>query len=74
MSPSVIAGILLAIFGAVILIRGLDMGSQRSVIAVGDVQASIQTRRSVPLWVGGAALAGGVVLIGTGLQRRRRGA
>jgi uncharacterized membrane protein HdeD (DUF308 family) len=69
-----IAGILVVAFGIIVVIRGLDYGSQRSEIRVGDYSASVQSRRSVPLWVGGAALVGGVLLLGAALRRRSRDA
>jgi len=74
MKPQVIAGILVAAFGIIVVLRGLDYGSQRSVIRVGDYQASVQSRRSVPMWVGGVAIVGGVLLIGAPLRRRSRDA
>jgi hypothetical protein len=74
MKPQVIAGILVAAFGIIVVLRGLDYGSDRSVIRVGEYQASVQSRRSVPLWVGGAAIVGGVLLIGAPLRRRSRDA
>ncbi len=73
MRPQMIVGILLAVLGAFIVFQGLDFGSQRSVIRVGDYQASVQSRRSVPVWVGGVAIVGGVLLVGAGLRRRSRG-
>lgn len=74
MKPQVIAGILVAAFGIIVVLRGLDYGSDRSVIRVGQYQASVQSRRSVPLWVGGVAIVGGVLLIGAPLRRRSRDA
>jgi uncharacterized cupredoxin-like copper-binding protein len=72
MKPQLIAGILLAVLGAFIVFRGLTYGSQRSVIQVGDMKASVDARRSVPTWVGGVAIVGGVLLIGAGVRRRQR--
>ena len=74
MKPQVIAGILVAAFGIIVVLRGLDYGSDRSVIRVGQYQASVQSRRSVPMWVGGVAIVGGVLLIGAPLRRRSRDA
>ena len=71
MRPQLIVGILLAVLGAFIVFRGLDYGSQRSVIRVGDYQASVQSRRSVPVWVGALAIVGGVLLVGAGVRGRR---
>lgn len=71
MRPQLIVGILLIIVGAFIVLRDLDYGSQHSVIQVGDFKASVDARRPVPTWVGGAAIVGGALLIGAGLRRRR---
>jgi len=73
MKPQLIAGVLLAVLGAFIVFRGLSYASDRSVIQVGDMKASVDARRSVPTWVGGVAIVGGVLLIGAGVRRRQRG-
>ena len=73
MKPQLIAGILLVVLGAFIVFRGMGYGSEHSVIQVGDMKASVDARRSVPTWVGGVAIVGGVLLIGAGVRRRQRG-
>jgi len=70
MKPQVVVGILLALLGAFIVFRGLNYDSQRSVIRIGDVQASVQAGRTVPTWVGAVAIVGGVLLVGAGMRRR----
>lgn len=74
MRPLAIAGILVMAFGVIVIIRGLDYGSQRNVIQVGELRASVEARRSVPTWVAGAAIVGGALLVGAGLRRNPRGA
>ena len=71
MKPQVIVGILLAVLGAFVLLRGVTYGSSRSVMRVGDLQASVEEQRAIPTWVGGVALVGGLILVGTGVRRRR---
>ena len=72
MKPLAIAGIVLAVLGVVIVFRGLSYGSQRSMMRIGDMEVSAQEQRSIPTWVGGAAIVGGVLLlVGAG---KRRGA
>ncbi len=71
MKPLAIAGIVLAVLGAVILFRGISYGSQRSVMKVGDLQVSAEEQRVIPAWVGGVAIVGGVLLVGAGVRRRR---
>jgi len=70
MKPGMILGIVLAGVGIFILIRGLNYGYQRDVVRVGQFQTSVEEQRAVPAWVGGVALAGGVLLVGAGLRRR----
>lgn len=73
MRAQMMVGILLTILGAFIVFRGVDAGSQRSVIQVGELRASVEGRRTMPVWVGAAAIAGGLLLVaGAGLQRRPR--
>lgn len=67
-----IAGIVIAGLGAFVVLRGLSYGSQREVARVGDLQASVEVQRAIPTWVGGVAIVGGLLLVGAGLQRRRR--
>lgn len=71
MKPQLMVGILLVVLGAFIVFRGLS-ASDRSVIQVGDMKASVDARRSVPTWVGAVAIVGGVLLIGAGVRRRQR--
>lgn len=71
MKPRAIAGIVLIVLGAFIVFRGLSYGSQRSVMKVGDLQVSAEERRTIPTWVGGVAIVGGVLLVGADLLKRR---
>ena len=72
MKLSLIAGIVIAALGMFVLLRGLNYGTQRSVMRIGDIQASVSESRPVPPWVGGVAIVGGLVLIGAGLRGRSR--
>jgi hypothetical protein len=75
MKPLVIAGIVIAGLGAYVLVKGLSYGSQSNVLKVGDLQVSAEERHMVPTWVGGVAVVGGLLLIGTGVgSGRHRGA
>jgi drug/metabolite transporter (DMT)-like permease len=73
MKPQVIAGIALAAVGVFLMLRGFNFGSQRSTVRVGEFQASVEERRAIPPWVGGVAVLGGLLLVGTS-RRRQRGA
>jgi len=71
MKPQVIAGIVLVVLGALIVFTGgLSFPSQRSVMRVGDVEVSAEEQRVIPAWVGGVAIVGGLLLVGTGVRKR----
>lgn len=71
MKPQLLLGIIIAGLGAFIVLRGFNYPWQRSVVKVGDFQASVQEERAVPTWVGGVAIVGGLLLVGAGLRGRR---
>jgi hypothetical protein len=68
---AVVAGIVLAVVGALIVFKGLTYGYQRNDMRIADVQVSAEEERAIPAWVGGVAIVGGVLLLGTGVLRRR---
>ena len=70
MRPLAVAGLLLLVLGGVVLLHGLSFTSQKSVLKVGDFQASVEERREVPTWAGALAVAGGLVLLVAGSRRR----
>lgn len=70
MKPLTIAGIVLVVVGAFVLVKGLSYTSQSSVLKVGDLQVSAEEHHMIPAWVGGVAIVGGLVLVGAGLGRR----
>lgn len=70
MKPLVIVGILLAALGGFILVRGLTYTKDRSVLKIGDLQASVEERRTIPAWVGVAVIVGGLVLIGAAAGKK----
>jgi drug/metabolite transporter (DMT)-like permease len=69
MRPATIAGVLLLALGAFILFRGLSYTSDRSVLKVGEFQASVEERRSVPAWAGALIAVAGIALLVTGRRR-----
>jgi hypothetical protein len=70
MRPLSLLGVLLLAIGAFIVFRGLTYKSQDEVLRVGDVEASVEERRAVPTWVGGAAIVAGIVMLAAGMKRR----
>lgn len=65
-----LAGILVAAVGIFILVRGLSYKSSNTVLEVGGLKASVEERRSVPTWIGVAAIVGGLVMVGAGARKK----
>jgi hypothetical protein len=70
MRPLTIVGLILIVLGAFVLVRGLSVKSDKSVLEVGGLKASVEERHTVPPWVGGIVLAGGLALLVAGSRRR----
>lgn len=70
MRPLSLIGILLLAVGAFILFRGATYSSRDEVLKVGDVKATVESKKAVPTWAGGAAIVAGIVLLAAGMKRR----
>ncbi len=65
-----IIGALLIAAGLYVLVKGASYPSDKSLFKVGDVEAKIEQHHEVPPWLGGAAIAAGVVLVVVGIGKR----
>ncbi len=65
-----VIGALLIAGGLFILIRAPSYSSEKSVLKVAGLEAKVNEQHEIPGWVGGAALAAGVVLVVVGLRKR----
>jgi hypothetical protein len=70
MRPSLIAGIIIALLGAFVLLRGASFTSRKDVLKIGDVKVTADERQSIPPWVGWAAVIVGVGVIAAGARQR----
>jgi len=73
MRSTTIVGIVLIVFGVIALAyQGISYTTREKVIDIGPIEASKETRHTVPLppLVGGLALAAGVVLLVTGARSK----
>ena len=70
MRQFILAGIVMLGLGAFVLLRGASFTSHRDVLKVGDVKVTADEQRSIPPWVGGAAMLVGVALIVAGTRKR----
>lgn len=72
MRMTLLLGIVLVLAGGYVLVHGIHYTSARSVLQVGDFEASYAETRSVPAWLGAIVVAGGAGLVVLGLRRRPR--
>ena len=70
MRPQALIGIALIILGAFVIFRGMSYSSRDEVLKVGDVKASVESKKAVPTWAGGVALVAGIVLVAAGMKGR----
>lgn len=66
-----IGGVLLIIFGVVVLALGLRYRDSKKILDLGDLEAKVTEHKRIPDWVGVAAIGGGVLLIGAGVAGSR---
>jgi hypothetical protein len=64
-----IVGIILIAGGLFILIKAPSYSSEKSVLKIGDVEARVEQQHAIPPWIGGTALAAGVILIVAGARK-----
>ena len=69
MRASVIAGIVLVVLGAFVLIRGGSYFETHDVVKVGDIHVTDTDRHPIPIVVGAIVGAAGLVLIASGARK-----
>ena len=70
MRPQALIGIVLLVLGAFVVFRGMSYSDRDEVLKVGDVKASVETKKAVPTWAGGLAIVAGIALLATGMKRK----
>jgi hypothetical protein len=67
MRPAGIIGILLIVFGAIVLVvGGVSYVKNRDKVDLGVAKITTEERGFIPPWIGGVALIAGVALLFTG--------
>lgn len=67
MRPAGLIGVLLIVFGAIVLVlRGVSYVKDRNTADLGIAKVTTESRGFIPPWVGGVALLAGVVLLFAG--------
>ncbi len=70
MRPQALMGVILLVLGAFVIFRGVSYPDRDEVLKVGDVKASVESKKAVPTWAGGVAIVAGLVLLASGMKRR----
>lgn len=70
MRTFLIAGIVIVILGAFVLLRGASFTSHRDVLQMGDMMITADEQQTISPWVGGAAVVVGLSLIAAGVMKR----
>jgi hypothetical protein len=74
MKPIMIIGIILIALGiGALAYQGITYTSREKIIDIGPIQATHETKKTIPLSpiLGGAALAGGIVLVIIGIRAKK---
>ena len=72
MNPTMLVGIALIVLGVVAFAyKGITYTSREKVIDVGPLQATVDTKKTIPLspLLGGLVLVGGIVLVVVGTKK-----
>jgi uncharacterized membrane protein len=72
MKPMTLLGIVLIVIGVVVLVyQGITYTSREKVLQIGPIEATKKTEKTFPLppLLGGAVLAGGIVLVIMGAKK-----
>jgi hypothetical protein len=64
-----VAGAILMAVGLFLIVKPQTYPHEERVFKVGEIEAKLQERRTVPGWVGGALLGAGCVLVIAGLKK-----
>jgi drug/metabolite transporter (DMT)-like permease len=64
-----VVGAILIIGGLFVLIKSPSYSSEKSILKIGGVEASVAQEHAIPPWAGVAALVAGAVLIAVGFRK-----
>jgi drug/metabolite transporter (DMT)-like permease len=64
-----ISGALLIAVGLFLIVKPPTYPHEESVFKLGDIEAKLQEKRTIPGWVGGALLGAGCVIVVVGLKK-----
>jgi hypothetical protein len=66
----IVLGAILLIGGGYVLVQGMSVTTDREVLDVGPLEASVEEKRAVPAWMGALAAVAGVAMIIAGVRAK----
>lgn len=66
----IVLGAVLLIGGGYALVQGMSVTTDREVLSVGPLEASVEERRAVPTWLGALAAVAGAAMIIAGVRAK----
>ena len=66
--PVTLLAVLLIAGGLYVLVRDVSYSTQSQVMKIGDFEARVEERRTIPPWVGIVAIVGGLALLVSGYR------
>ncbi len=66
MRPRILVGVLLIAAGLFVTFRGITYTSERQFMKIGDMEARVEERHTIPAWLGVVAVVCGVAVLAAG--------
>jgi hypothetical protein len=66
----IVLGAVLLIGGGFVLVQGMSVTTNREVLDIGPLEASVEEKRAVPTWLGGLAAVAGAAMIIAGVRAK----
>ena len=65
-----VLGAILVVGGGYVVVQGMTVTTDREVLSVGPLEASVEEKRAVPTWMGALAAVAGVAMIIAGARAK----
>lgn len=67
--PHTIVAVLLVLGGLYVLLRDVSYTTESQVMKIGDFEATVEERHTIPPWIGVVAIVSGLALLASGHRR-----
>lgn len=68
--PLTLVAVLLVLGGLYVLVRDVSYSTQSQVMKIGDFEATVEERHTIPPWIGIVAIVGGLAILAGALRPR----